>query len=160
MAEIGLRWGSSGNRSKGLSVGLALLGAAFFLVDFVVLRGEHVANDSVSLGRSEPAVLRLDRVREEHLVEVDTRRRVNRKQRGRAVKLRFEDPEGRLVYQSSELVAHKERSFSFTPTAAGEYRLYVEGNSLLGGSSSGSARVDVYVNDHRIFGRLFSFISF
>jgi hypothetical protein len=88
------------------------------------------------------------------------RRRVHRKQRGRAVKLRFEDREGRLVYQSSELVAHKERSFSFTPTAAGKYRLYVEGNSLLGGPSSDSARVDVYVNNLRIFGRLFSFVSF
>jgi hypothetical protein len=160
MAEIRMQWGKSGNRNKGLSVGLALLGAALFLVDFVVLRGEHVATDSVSFYSNEPAVLQLDRVGEEHLVEVDTRKRVNRKQRGRAVKLRFEDPEGRLIYQSSELVAHKERSFSFTPTAAGEYRLYVEGNNLLGGSSSGSARVDVYVNDHRIFGRLFSFISF
>jgi len=155
MAEIHMQWGKSGNRNKGLSVGLALLGAALFLVDFVVLRGEHVAYDSVSFTSNESAVLQLDRVGEEHLIEVDTRKRVNRKQRGRAVKLRFEDPEGRLVYQSFELVAHKERSFSFTPTAAGEYRLYVEGNSLLGGSSSGRARVDVYVNDHRIFGRLF-----
>jgi hypothetical protein len=160
MGDIHMQWGSSGNRSKGLSVGLALLGAALFLVDFVVLRGEQVAYDSVSLSGSDPAVLRLDRVREDHLVEVDTRKRVNRKQRGRAVKLRLEDPEGRLVYQSSELVAHKERSFSFTPTDAGEYRLYVEPNSLLGGSSSGSASVSVYVNDRRIFKPLFSFVSF
>ena len=160
MGEINLDYGKFGSRSKGMSDGLALLGAALFLVDFVVLRGEHVASDSVSLASSEAALLRLDRIGEEHLVEIDTRRRVDRKQRGRAVKLRFEDPEGRLAYQDSELVAHKERSFSFTPTTAGEYRLYIKGNSLLGGSSSGSARVDVYVNDHRIFGRLFSFVSF
>jgi hypothetical protein len=160
MGEIRIDFGKFGSRSKGMSLGLALLGAALFLVDFVVLRGEHVASDSVSLASGEPALLRLDRIGEEHLVEIDTRRRVHRKQRGRAVELRFEDPEGRLAYQSSELVAHKERSFSFTPTTAGEYRLYVKGNGLLGASSSGSARVDVYVNDHRIFGRLFSFVSF
>jgi hypothetical protein len=160
MGEIRMELGKFGNRSKGLSAGLALLGVALFLVDFVVLRGEQVAYDSAGFASGEPAVLSLDRIGEEHLVEVDTRRRVHRKQRGRAVKLRFEDPEGRLVYQSAEIVAHRERSFSFTPTVAGDYRLYVEGNSLLGGSSSGSARVDVYVNDHRIFGRLFSFVSF
>ena len=44
---------------------------------------------------------------------------------------------------------------SFEPEVAGEYRLYVEDEGLLG-SSSGSASVDVYVNDRRIL-RRFSF---
>jgi hypothetical protein len=89
----------------------------------------RIASDSVSFASSEPALLRLDRIGEEHLVEVDTRRRVNRKQRGRAVTIRFEDPEGRLAYQISELVAHEERCFTFTPRTAGEHQLYVQGKA-------------------------------
>lgn len=160
MGELRFDLGKFGGGSKGLSVGLAVLVMALVMVDYVVLRGERVSHDSVSLGSAQPALLRIDRIGEEHLVEIKTPRRVHRQRRGRAIKFHLEDPDGRRVYERSEIVSHKERVFSFTPVKAGEYRLYVEGNSLLGGSGSGNARVDVYVNDQRILGRLFAFVPF
>jgi hypothetical protein len=46
------------------------------------------------------------------------------------------------------------------PVESGEYTLHIEDGGLLMKSTRGSARIDVYVNDHRLFGRLFSAIPF
>ncbi|MHC4165225.1 MAG: hypothetical protein ACYSUM_24185, partial [Planctomycetota bacterium] len=83
MSEIRFDFGKFGGRSKELGAGLAVLAVLVFLVDFVALRGEHVASDSISFASGEPAALRLDRTGEEHLVKVDTRLRVHREYRGR-----------------------------------------------------------------------------
>lgn len=45
---------------------------------------------------------------------------------------------------------------SFTPNAPGEYVLHLQGAGLVFNSASGSADVDVFVNDRRIFARIFS----
>jgi hypothetical protein len=149
-----------GARSKGLSVAVAVLGVALFLVDFVLLRGEQVAHAEVYFDHPEPARIAVDRVGERHLVEIWTRKRIHGETRGRKLAFRLEDPDGQIVHRGSEMAARKTRYFSFMPVASGEYALHIEDNGMLMKSTRGSARVDVYVNDHRLFGRLFSAISF
>ena len=160
MASLELNAGRLGARGKGLSVAVAVLGVAVFLVDFVLLRGEQVAHAEVYLDRPEPARIAVDRVGERHLVEISTRKRIRGETRGRKLAFRLEDPDGQIVHQDSELATRKMRYFSFIPLASGEYALHIEDNGLLVKSTSGSARVGVYVNDHRLFGRLFSAIPF
>lgn len=144
-----------GTRGGAASVTVVTLAAALLLVDFVALRGERVAHDGAALG-GEPARLEIQRVGEEHLVEIATRRRHHGKTRGRTIAWSLEDPSGNVVHQDSELTAHKERYFSFTPNVPGQYALHVQGGGLVFKSASGSADVDVFVNDRRIFARLFS----
>jgi hypothetical protein len=160
MASLELNVGRLGARSKGVSVAVAVLGIAVFLIDFVLLRGEQVARAEVHFDRPEPARIAVERVGERHLVEISTRKRVHGETRGRNLAFRLEDPDGQVVHQDSELVARKTRYFSFMPVVSGEYALHIEDNGLLVKSSRGSARIDVYVNDRRLFGRLFSAISF
>ncbi len=144
-----------GTRSKAASVAVVALGAALLLVDFVALRGERVAHDRAAIG-GEPALLEIQRPGEKHLVEITTRRRQHGKTQGRTIAWRLEDPSGIVVKQDSELTAHKERYFSFTPNVPGQYVLHVQGGGLVFKSGSGSADVDVFVNDRRIMARLFS----
>ena len=144
-----------GTRTGAASVAVVALGLALFLVDFVALRGERVAHDRAAIG-GEPALLEIQRLGEKHLVEITTRRRQHGKTQGRAIAWRLEDPSGIVVQQDSELTAHKERYFSFTPNVPGQYVLHVEGGGLVFQSTSGSADVDVFVNDRRILARLFS----
>jgi hypothetical protein len=159
MTEIELKVPSIGNtRGKAIGIGIAIVVIGLLLVDFVVLRGEQVDYDSASLRGGEPMVLSISRVGEEHLVEIDTHRRMNGENKGQTVKIRFEDPDGKLVYEKSELTAHKDRYFRFTPEVAGEYRLYVEPKGNLFGPGSGRARAAVFVNDRRIVARLLAFM--
>jgi len=149
---------SRGRRGPTLAAA-AVLGL-LLMVDVVVLRGEQVARASVPLSGGEPAVLELERVGEPHLFEIETHRRVRGRVRGRSVKLLLEDPNGVDVYEESELVAHKERFFSYTPSIAGSYRLHVEDNGHLLDARSHRARVDVRVNDHRFLSRALAWLSF
>ncbi len=144
-----------GTRGGAASVGVVALAALLVLVDFVVLRGDRVAHDRAALG-GEPARLEIQQTGEKHLVEITTRRRQHGKTQGRAIAWRLEDPSGNVVQQDSELTMHKERYFSFTPNVPGQYALHVEGGGLVFKSASGSADVDVFVNDRRIMARLFS----
>jgi hypothetical protein len=144
-----------GTRGGPASLAVVALGLALFLVDFVALRGERVAHDRADLG-GEPALLEIQRVGEKHLVEITTRRRHHGETHGRTIAWRLEDPSGIVVQQDSELTVHKERYFSFTPNVPGRYTLHVEGSGLVFKSGSGSADVDVFVNDRRILARLFS----
>jgi hypothetical protein len=144
-----------GTRSGAAGAAVVALGLALFLVDFVALRGEHVAHDRAAIG-GEPARLEIQQVGEKHLVEITTRRRQHGETRGRAIDWRLEDPSGSVVRKDSELAAHKERYFSFTPNVPGQYVLHVEGGGLVFKSGSGSADVDVFVNDRRILARFFS----
>ena len=144
-----------GTRGGAASIGVVALAAALFLVDFVVLRGERVAHDSAVFG-GEPARLEIQRLGERHLVEIATRRRHHGETRGRTIDWRLEDPSGIVVQQDSELTVHKERYFSFTPNVPGQYALHVQGGGLVFKSASGSADVDVFVNDRRIFARISS----
>ena len=144
-----------GTRGGAASIAVVALAAALFLVDFVALRGERVVQDSASLG-GEPALLEIQRVGEKHLVQISTRRRHHGKTQGRAIAWRLEDPSGNVVQQDSELAVHKERYFSFTPNVPGQYVLHVQGGGLVFKSASGSADVDVFVNDRRIFARVYS----
>ena len=147
--------GRGGSKAKGLGLGAVALAVALALVDFVALRGTRVDHASVRLTGDEPAVLEIERAGEEHLIEITTRRRRHGETKGRSIDYRLESPDGRILFEESELVSRKDRYLSFEPEVAGEYRLYVEDRGLLG-SSSGSAAVDVYVNDRRIL-RRFSF---
>jgi uncharacterized protein YfaS (alpha-2-macroglobulin family) len=118
-------------------------------------RGERVSHDRGSLG-GEPTVRELQRPGEKHRVEITTRRRQHGKTHGRTIAWRLEDPSGIVVQQDSELTAHKERYFSFTPNVPGQYILHVQGGGLVFKSASGSADVDVFVNDRPILARFFS----
>ena len=60
------------------------------------------------------------------------------------------NPEGDVIWESSEIVSRKRRFFSFTPIDSGAYRLYLKDNTLLAGASGGGARVSVFVNDRRM----------
>lgn len=156
MSEIEIKMPESRGKTIGLAIAAAIV--VLFLVDFFLLRGEQVDYDSTALRDEAPMVLSISRVGEEHLVEIDTHRRMNGKNKGQTVEIRFEDPDGKLVYEKSELTAHKDRYFRFKPTIAGEYKLYVEPRGELLGPGSGRARAAVFVNDRRIVGRLLAFM--
>ena len=117
---------------------VAALVIGVLLLEWTVLRGEQVARLTVGLGPSDSEKIVIDRVGEEHLFEVDTRRRRGGKNEGRPVKIRLVDPNGEVVYESGEWVARKERFFSFTPKVAGTYEISIRPDELLGGSSWGS----------------------
>jgi len=144
---------SSASKARGLGIGAIALAVALALLDFVVLRGDSVASDTARLSGESPAVIEVQRVGEEHLIEITTRRRRNGETRGRSVDYRLEGPDGRVLLEESEIVTRKERYATFEPTVAGEYRLFVSDEGLLG-SGSGSARVRVLVNDRRLLRRL------
>ena len=144
--------------SKGKSIGIATAGiaVALALVDFVVLRGDHVGSDTIFLYSDEPAVIEIDRVGEAHLLEISTHRTEDGETKGRSVNYRLEDPQGRIIADESELINRKKRFVRFEPLSAGEYKIFVEDPKLLG-TSSGSSRVSVYVNDRRILARFLPF---
>jgi hypothetical protein len=148
--------GSSNARGKSLSLAVVGIAIALALLDFVVLRGERVDGATVRLSPDDPALIEIDRVGEEHLVEISTRRRRGGETTGRTVSYRLEDPDGRIIVEESELVTRKRRFVRFNPDLPGEYRLFVEDPGLFGGSGD-SARVSVYVNDRRILGRFVPF---
>jgi hypothetical protein len=158
MSEIELKVPSLGSRSKVIGIGVVVAAVALFFVDYLILRGEQVSYDSASLGSEEPLLLGISQVGEEHLVEIDTHRQVRGKTKGQAVKIRFEDPEGKLIYEKSEITSKKDRYFRFKPEVAGEYRLFVDGRGGVYGSSSGRVRAAVFVNDRRIVARLLAFV--
>jgi hypothetical protein len=146
----------SNSRGKSLSLIAVALAITMALLDFVVLRGERVDGDTVRLSSDDSALIEINRVGEEHLVEISTRRRRGGDTEGRSVSYRLEDPDGRIVVEESEFVSRKRRFVRFKPDLAGEYRLFVEDPGLFGGSGD-SARVSVYVNDRRILGRFLPF---
>lgn len=159
MSEMETKLGAFRNsRAKKIGVVVTLAVVGLLLMDFLVLRGEQVDYDSAALRAEEPMILSISKVGQEHLVEIDTHRRINGKNKGQTVKIRFEDPDGNLVYQMSELTAHKDRFFRFKPEIAGEYKLWVEPKGNLFGPGSGRARAAVFVNDRRIIGRLLAFM--
>ena len=143
----------NGSKAKGLGVAATVLAIALALLDFVVLSGERVAHGSARLSGEEPAVLEIARPGEVHLVEITTRRRRSGETKGRSVDYRLESPDGEILVEESELVSRKDRYVSFVPVEAGEYLLYVEDQGLFG-STSGSASIDVFVNDRRLLRRL------
>lgn len=149
-----------GPRSRAATAAIVAAAVGMVLLDFVVLKGEHVAHASVRFDSEAPAILELARAGEEYTFEITTRRtrrhRGRREHVGRTVAWRLEDPDGTVVAEGSELTAREERFFDYTPAVAGAHALYVEDNGLVLQSSRGSARIDVYVGDNRIFGRLFS----
>jgi hypothetical protein len=147
-------------KSRGKTIGMGITAAVvvLFVVDFFVLRGEQVDYDSVSLRDHAPMILSISRVGETHLVEIDTHHRMNGKNMGETVKIRFEDPSGKMVYEMSELTARKGRHFRFKPEVAGQYKLYVEPKTTLFGPGSGRAKAAVFVNDRRIVARLLAFM--
>jgi hypothetical protein len=160
MSGIEISTGQLSGRNKTLGAVGAVVVVALCLIDLIALRGDRVAHDTAYFDGSEPARIEITRPYEKHLVEVSTRYRRNRETRGRAVELRLLDPEGTTVYASSEIAARKTRFFSFTPMIAGEYQLQVEENAILMKSTRGSADVEVFVNDRRLLGRLFSALPF
>jgi hypothetical protein len=127
------------------------------LVDLVALRGDSVGGGSVDLRTdSQPLVLTITRPAEKHLVKLTTRRRLRDEMTGQSISYQLVDPHGEVVVSDSELLAHKQRFFSFYPHFRGDYLLFAEETKLLG-SSRGSARVSVTVNDRRTISRWLGF---
>lgn len=143
-----------GQIGKGWAIAVAVIAVALALTDLVVLKGEVVDTVTVPLRPGEVGLLEISRAGEEHLVEISTRRRVRGETRGEAVTIRLSAPDGATVHEESELVARKTRFFEFVPDRPGTYRISVDDNRSLLGTSSGRARVSVTVNDRRILGRL------
>jgi hypothetical protein len=148
--------GSGKSKGKGIGIVAAGIAVALAMVDFVVLRGDHVDSETIYLYRNDPAMIEINRVGEEHLLEISTRRTEAGETKGRSVNYRLEDPQGRTVAEETELMNRKKRFVRFEPLLAGEYKIFVEDPKLLG-TSRGSVRVSVYVNDHRILARFLSF---
>lgn len=135
-------------------VGLLL---SLALVDVVALRGDSVGGGSVNLrSDSEPLVLTITRPTEKHLVKLTTRRRLRGEMTGQSIAYRMVDPHGEVVVSDSELMAHKQRFFSFYPSFSGDYLLFAEETKLIG-SGRGSAQVSVTVNDRRTISRWLGF---
>lgn len=148
------------HKTRGWSLALVAAAAALALVDLVVLRGDRVASDSVSLASGPPAVLEIEHVGEPHLVEISTRLRRMGETKGRAIDYRLEAPDGRVIADESEIASRKRRFIRFVPEVAGGYELHVEDEGLFGGTR-GRADVAVYLNDRRVLGpRLFSALPF
>jgi len=144
-------------RLKGWGIALGIVFFSLAMVDFVALKGEHVASANVSLrADSSPGVIDVSRPGEEHLVQISTRKRSHGESKGRSIAWRLVAPDGTTVEEDSELVSHKKRFFEFLPVEEGAYELHVEETVLLG-SGNGTASVAVYVNDRRILGPLIGF---
>ena len=141
---------------SGLAVALVVLA---MLAEMTLLRGKTVADVRVGLGVDETATFAVHEVGKAHLVEVRATRSRRGKAEGRRLKLRLEDPDGEVVYESDEWASRKERFFSFTPKVDGTYTIFAE-PELLSGSSTGHARVKVLVGDRRVLARLFAAMPF
>lgn len=142
-------------KTWGIAIGVLVMVLA--LVDFVALKGESVGGGSVSLqAEATPLALSITRIGEEHLVQIKTRKEVRGESKGRAIAYRLMDPSGVTIVEDSEILSHKQRYFSFTPTEPGDYTLHVEGSGLIG-SGRGTGYVSVAVNDRRVISRLLGF---
>jgi hypothetical protein len=75
---------------------------------------------------------------------------------GQSIAWRLVAPDGATLDSNSELVARKQRYFDFVPIQQGPHELHVEETKLIG-SSRGTARVAVTVNDRRVLGPLLGF---
>lgn len=144
---------NGGGASKTLSVVAVALAVCLALVDFVVLRGEHVARVTADLDGSRPAFFTVTKTGEPHVVDIRTPRRVSGEDRGRKVEWRLVDPNGLTLREDAELLDHRQRHIRFEPAVEGEYRVYIEDNGLLLKTSSGTAHVTVTANDRRILKR-------
>ena len=76
-----------------------------------MLRGEQIAYARAELCGA-PATFPIERVGQEHLFEVETRRRVNNKTQGRRIAYRLVGPDGNDVHHDSERMA---RTGTFCP---------------------------------------------
>ncbi len=133
----------------GIIVGCLILSlAVLFLSEQFFLRGKLIAQGYVGINdRNDHLVIRVRRPGVKHLVDFYTRRKSN-------LSVRLTDPEGKEIYSQAELRKHKGgRSFHFTPTRKGAYRLYVNPGAT-SFVQSGSAQVRVYENDRRIISPL------
>ena len=147
-------------RDRSVKTWTFILGGAvalLALVDMIALQGERVDSTTTRLSARHPATIEISRVGEEHLVEISTRHRVHGESKGRAIRYRVESPSGVTVHQGSEIAARKKRFFEFVPEEAGAYRIFIEENMTLLGSTADTAHIAVYVNDRRILARLFNF---
>ncbi len=144
-------------KMKAWSIALGVAMFALVGLDFVVLKGDHVASGSLSLkSESLPLELSISQPFEEHLVEIRTSRRKKGETVGQSIQYRLVDPDGVTVAEDSELTAHKKRFFDFVPLKAGQYTLYANERTLIG-SGRGTGYGRVTVGDRRILSRLMRF---
>ena len=148
-----------GPKAKIATIATIALLVVVMILDWTLLRGTQVARTSVAMGPNDSVTIQLDRVGEEHLFEIDTKRRRRNARKGRAVKMRLVGPDGKTVYEGGEWVSRKERYFAFTPKVRGQYVLTVRPDGL-SVSSSGRAHVSVFVGDRRILSRVFAALPF
>lgn len=147
------RFGFKSKLATGIAIGLMLL---VMVLEWTVLRGDQIAQMTIRLSAKEAGIIKVEQPGQTHLVEIDTRR--GRKSKGKRINMRLEDPDGAVIYESSELASRKERFFSFTPKVAGPYKLHLELGMLSGSSRSASVRV--FVNDRRVLARIMAALPF
>ena len=152
-----VRVGGFPHRKSAVVVAAALLLAG---VDFVILRGEHTERATVYFNGPRPARFQVERVGENHLVEIRSPRRVDGEDIGFRLSYWVETPGGEMIPGGSELRPREKRSLRFVPEETGEHEVHVERDGLVLGSSGGSARVDIYANDRRLLPRLLALVPF
>ena len=133
------------------------------LLEFFVLRGDVVFRETgqrFAHAGTQTFAMTLDRVGEEHTVELGTRKH--------EVKLSWKlvGPQGQEVESGSEIVRHSgDRQFSFDLTTAGKYELTVKrerrsGPMRIGGPDRDRIDVRVLVGAHRVLAPLFNLFKF
>ncbi len=148
--------GSRQNQNT-LTVGGVILGAiaiAIFAAEFFLLKGDLVANGSISFsGNTEPMSIEMNELPGKLLVEI----RSGSKKHPVELEIELLDPNGQVVFKKDEAFKHHgARYFTFTPTIEGVYKLHVNGEKGLLGVNTGYANINVFANDRRFFWRFSS----
>ena len=136
---------------KGTVIGVVIIALAlgFLAIDNFVLKGDLVASKTLDLDEKDYLAVNVTKPGEDYFVTIWTTGSKEHRLTYYAL-----DPDGIEVYGKSELTSHDgKRSFSFEADRKGEYRIFVEWKSLLGGFAPG-ARVRVFVNDKRVLSRI------
>ncbi len=148
--EVFSRLGPKGKIAVVVGVSLLIF---FFLLDFFVLKGELLVSGSVKLlDEEDHLVIPVEEVFEDLYVTISpggTRRQKY------DLRFRLVNPDGEEVHADTDRVkGNKTCGFTFEPFAEGAYRLYVDHDGPLRGSSR-TVDVEVFIHDHRLISKLF-----
>ncbi|MCP4188105.1 MAG: hypothetical protein GY763_10940 [Gammaproteobacteria bacterium] len=142
---------------KRISIGIAVL-IVIFILELFVLSGEVLLDQKLSLDASKPQILQIERVGEEHLINIKTLYGIalnDKDKSGVAIEVRLEGPDGTILLDESEYVPYKRHYYTFTPTMQGKHKLYIKNSEGSLSWSGGNGRLKLYVGDKRVFGPIF-----
>lgn len=145
-----------GSNYPKIGVGVVALFFAFMVFEVLFLKGDLITSGSVHINDEFDYVeVWVDEPWTSYLVEVST---VKNKLK---LNFRVEDQVGRDVYDDTENSSHNGmRIFSFEAMEEGTHRIYVNPGAILTFGEGGYADVNVYVNDHRMLTRIFTWFNF